>query len=323
MSDYFMEQDLEDERDLYSRAPVAGQIDEEGHMQAEELWGVQTRIFDISINASMTELSKTSNKAIWSVGSNMHSDLQNVIASRNRDKATHADREGDLRRCIILNAQVVEQRNDAPVKVGIRINHLMNRLITDKGAYNWTIRAHTPTSGVSKVQGHIFEPTNIFTKTMYKDLDRMDLHSLDREIKIDEKDKEASISTQGIAWHILGKNVDNGMFEDWENEFYRMEASLQQTQARRTFIPYEIAKELKEAMAEPVMQIEKSFVDLSNLQATFFRADGDPWNSVTGLVGESAYLGEDSQDQERSHNLTKINEIGIKLRMDYILYPEN
>jgi hypothetical protein len=307
-----------------SMADIAGGIDEEGHLQESDLWGVQTKIFDISFSGSMEQFATDPRLTVFKLGSNMTPHLKHVTAMHNRDKARTEDREGNPAKAIILNAQVVEQHNDFPVKLGIKIKHLVP-MVLGKNANNWSLNPYCPTQTVGKHAGHIFEPANIFKRFMYEKLDRLDTAKLAKEIRLDQaEDGYVPYRTDGISWRLLQQNVYDDVFPHFTEQFYDIEDELEASRRRRfkVDIPQDVASTMYKAIEAPLKEFEKSYVDLNDFNAVLLRDDGEAFNSTAGLIGEAYGSDADSRDEESSHNVTRVSHAGIKLKLSYVLKKE-
>ena len=85
-------------------------------------------------------------------------------------------------------------------------------------------------------------------------------------------------------------------------------------------VPTEIAQQICEAIRKPLETIEKSFVDMRKLHGRFERADGEHWNSFSGLIGEAAGMDADSKGFLKEHALTSVYSAAVKVQIEYIVY---
>jgi hypothetical protein len=142
----------------------AGVMDADGHLAAEDLYGVQKNTFVATIKGSLEEFANNPDKAVWSIPPEAHRFLQKVTSQVDRSKPTSENLVGDLGRTILLKATVKEVRNQFPIDIGLDIQGLVPTQLTSAGRHNYVIFADTKPSLVNQ---DIFEPNSIFTKDAY------------------------------------------------------------------------------------------------------------------------------------------------------------
>ena len=319
MTEYY--EDVDEGYFEQSNAQIAGEIDEHGHLQAEELFGVQTKIFDMTCRGSLEQFAANEGKAVWRLVPEMQSLLRHVTSDTNRSKAGSDDLAGDLTKGVLLQATVLEQQSSFPVKIGLTIPGIVPQVYTENKRFNWTIGENTNTTQVNQ---SIFEPDNVFTKYMYSKMQKLDVASLDKQIRfdVDPTGESALVDHKGIAYDILFQNVENGYFDtedtnyliDVDNQVHSNACSLGAP------IPTEIARNLYESIKAPLEVIEKSFVDMRKLHGRFERADGEHWNSFSGLIGEAAGMDADSKGFLKQNALVSEYSASVKVQIKYIVY---
>jgi hypothetical protein len=304
-------------------AGVCGEIDAEGHLQPNALWGTQTAIFDISMSGSLEQLQKNGAASVWSLDENVQQkNLRAVMSKTNRNKPIEADMVGDISKTIWLQATVIEQQNDYPVPVGIDVDGLVARSFTQHSRHNWVIRPNTPTMAVNQ---SIFDPNNMFTRRMYATSEKLDTASLRTQIRVDPSGSQATIDPNGIAYEILMTNWQKGILPEYHDYLTTINSQiLQQPAARHVSgvqIPVALANQLIEAIEPELKRVESSFVDMRTIKARFTRADNEEnWNSLKNLVGEAAGAGDDELEYVRQAALNQVHHASIKLRVEYIVY---
>jgi len=320
MTDYYNE-DVEEAYFEPSNAQIAGEIDEQGHLQAEDLYGVQTKIFNMTCNGSLEQFAANKGKATWKLSPDMQSLLRQVTSTTNRSKATSDDLTGDLTKAVLLQATVLEQRNSFPVPIGLNIPGMVPQVYSENKRYNWILE---PNTGTSPVNQSIFEPDNVFTKYMYSNLQKLDVESLEKQVRfdVDPTGESALVDHNGIVYDVLMRNVCSGKFSEDDTQYLLDvdERVRSNPYSMGAPIPTDIAKEICEAIKGPLEVIEKSFVDMRKLHGRFERADGEHWNSFSGLIGEAAGMDADSKGFLKQHALTSSYSASVKVQIKYIVY---
>jgi hypothetical protein len=316
--DYESGSDDGEEGEMVERR-IAGQIAADGHLQAEDLYGVQTKIFNMSCSGSLEELAANPSKAKWQMSSEMQKLLRQVTSTTNRSKAGEEQLAGNLSKAVLLHCSILEQRNDYPVAIGVNIPGMVPQVYDRTSRYNWIIENNTPTTLINQP---IFDPDNVFTRYMYEKLQKLDMASLNDQIRF-EKDPNAPhahMDPNGFAWQIMMKNVHQGKFQGADDHLLALNDSVQYNSNVLLKVPVAIAREVYEAIKEPLQKIESSFVDLRKLECTFTRVNNEPWNSISGLIGETVGMGHDSQTYMQETNLTAQKSASIKVQIKYIVY---
>jgi len=320
MSEYY-EDDVEDNYFEQSDAQIAGEIDDQGHLQAEDLYGVQRKTFNMTCSGSLEQLAANGKKALWQMSPDMQSLLRQVTSTTNRSKAGNDDLTGDLGKAVLLQATILQERNSFPVPLGLSIPGMVPQVYGQNKRYNWILEPDTKTIPVNQ---SIFEPDNVFTKYMYSNLQKLDVASLEKQVRfdVDPTGQNALMDQNGIAYDVLMKNVCNRKFDDETTEhLLNVDASIQENQySMGVPVPTEIAQQICEAIRKPLETIEKSFVDMRKLHGRFERADGEHWNSFSGLIGEAAGMDADSKGFLKEHALTSVYSAAVKVQIEYIVY---
>lgn len=303
-----------------SDAQIAGQIDEDGHLQAEDLYGVQTKIFNITINGSLEQIAGNNKLTTWRLSDDMQKQLKQVISSTNRSKAGDEHLAGDLSKAVLLQATILQERSDFPIPIGVKIPGLVPQVYTNNSRYNWVIDKDTRTNTINQ---SIFEPDNVFTKYMYEKLQKLDMETLNQQVDF-EKDpsgKFAMVDTNGFVWDVIMRNAAQGKFRGAEDHLFGIDEQVANSQySFGAKVPMEIARSVYDAIKEPLQNIEKSFVDMRKLCARFERADGEHWNSFGGLIGEAAGLDKDSEGYIKEHKINTPYSASLKVLIKYIVY---
>ena len=297
-----------------SNAPIAGQLDDENHLQMEDLYGVQTRYFDIAIDASLSDCAKNQNNAIWKLNPEFATFMKEVIVNKNRSNASEDDMAGNIEHMIPLACTIVEVHNEHDVPIGINIPGLVPNTISNHGRYAWTLQPRTPPT---QVEYKLSEPDNFLTQRMYSNWRKCDIDQLNREIQFstDPQEKYAVMRTDGLAYEVLMDAIMDGKFGNSLNHNAISEAAQI---SRRVEIDEDIARKVYNSIETPLKDIEKRFMNLKDFQVRFSRADGKPFDSPHGLVG-SPINGVSTQFLDTHFRFTK-KLAGIRLKLEYVLY---
>lgn len=328
--------DMEDEiQDEYSpvqfeqsAATIAGGIDPDGHLQAEELWGVQTKLFDITTpeGCTLEQLaSSAKNGLFWEIPEEMKPYLKQVAKSQNRSAASKDDLDGDLNKALFLGAEVVSYYSDCPKRLAVDIPGLVPMVHTSTGRHNFVIPS---TRGqVVPVGRSIFDADNIFTRHMYEKEQKCDIETLNQDIRfdVDPTKQFAVFNTHGIGWKVLMNNINSPSCPEILANAYDAIAAKNEhimggdTQSPQLAqVPYKVGELIYNSIAEPLREIEKSYVDLENWKVKFSPANKEPWNSVNGLVKDATAYGTDAaQDEVESKTCTPF-QAGILIAMRYV-----
>lgn len=304
-----------------SMSKVAGQIDNQGHLQAEDLYGVQTKIFTVRCQGSLEQLASNPAKATWKLSPEMQKLLRQVTTTTNRSKADEDQLVGDLSKAVILQSTVLQERSDYPIPIGLSIPGMVPQVYDSNSRYNWIVEKETPTTTVNQT---LFEPDNLFTKYMYEKLEKLDIESLNNQIRF-EKDPNAPhalMDPNGFAWQIMMKNVYQGNFPGVEQDLLEIHDSVQNNRNRAVFVkvPVDVAREVHAAIEQPLKSIESSFVDMRKFTCTFERADNQHWNSTQGLIGAAAAADQDTKNYLKANALNNEYSASVKIMIKYIVY---
>lgn len=318
--------DSEDEEYMNSseeeetKAKVQNTINEPAHLQAAQMYGVQTKIFTPRVQGSLEQLASDPSKATWKLSPELQKLLRQVKTTKNRSKAGEEEFVGDISKAVILECTILQERNDYPVPIAVNIPYMVPQVYDSDIRCNWLIEKETPTTNVNRP---LFEPDSLFTQHMYDKLEKLDLESLNNEIRF-EKDPKAThalMDPNGFAWKILMKNVYKGNFPGIEHKLIETHEDVARGNGHVFVkVPVEVARDIHAALAEPLKEIEDSFVDMRKLTCTFQRADNQHWNSIQGLLGAHATLDEDSKHQMKATNLENEYSASVKLLIKYIVY---
>jgi hypothetical protein len=317
---YNIEQEQVPEQPAYK--DLITTIDENGHLTEADLYGVQTKIFNITMPDGVTlEQLQVNNKsgAYWEIPTEMKNMLKHVKKIQNRTHASEEDLEGDVSKALFLGATVISHYNNGPIDLAIDIDGLVPTVFTDKGRHNWVI----PANCSEVIKESIFEPNNYFTRFMYEHNQKCDLKTLNDHIRLDYDPKKqiATMDSLGVGWAVLTKNLHKPSFAEIAGDIRAKNQHIFENPNEQhiAVVPYEVASVIHDAIAEPLREIEKSYTDFYNLRARWTRADKEPWNSIKGLVKDAMVFGNDSVAFEQDQKLSTPIKAGLKLKVKYVL----
>lgn len=308
-----------------SNASVAGGIDEDGHLQAEDMWGVQTKIFDITMPAGVTLetlQAKHKNGVNWELPAELKNMLRQVSTRRNRTNAGEDDLVGDLGKFLFLGAEVISEYSDCPKPLGVLIPGLVPNVYRSTGRFNWVIPAGN--GSTTRVGEPIFEPDNYFTKYMYQHKQKCDLKTLAQHIRLnfDPTKQVAGMESHGVGWKVLTDNMARGEYASAAEGIYAMNehifANPDSQYSHMAKVPFEIAQEIYDAIATPLKEIESAYTDFNTFKVRFVPADGESWANPAGLISESYGFDAESKGYEQQALLNKPINAGIRLRVKYV-----
>lgn len=320
--DSYEDEDSYDMENDEAENKVDAPITVDSHIREKDLsYGLQTKILNMTFTGSLEDIASNSGKAVWKISDNQQDRMKQVTALTNRSKVDKSALEGDLSKAVLVHAQLLQERNDFPVQLGLHIEGLVPKVHTANDVYNWVFEPNTATTMVGQ---DIFEPDNVFAQQMYESLEKLDTASLKQQIRfdVDPTGKTAMFDPNGYAWKVLARSVKQGVFPGFEDHFYDI---CDQVRSTGEFgfgarVPTEIAREVYDAIEAKLKNIESSFTDLRKLHSRIERTDGEPWNSHTGLIGEAASLDSDSKGMCKSNAIQSIYTASAKVLIKYFVY---
>ena len=292
-----------------SEAPVAGQVDEFNHLQMEDLRAVQSAVFCVNINSSLSDWAKNRNNGTWTMNPQLLQYLQEVVTNKNRANAGTDERAGNMERVIPLAATIIEVHNEHSIPIGVNIPGFVPKTFTDNGRYLWVLEPHTPPT---QVEYKVTEPDNFLTKQMYSDWRACDEEQLAREIRMDPEENVAVMRTDGLAFKLLMESIMEGRFDD-DQEMQELKETAARN--RRVEVPLEVGQQVHNWIATPLRDIRSRFLNMKDFRAHFNRADGRPVDSAHGLVGAPMGVSTGYVDTDKRYTPKRA---GFKIRLDYI-----
>lgn len=325
MTDVFYLEDRTDETQPHY-SDLLSTLDEHGHLTESDLFGVQTKIFDITtpMGVTLEKLASDNNGAmIWELPTELKQLLRHVNKTDNRSHVTEADLEGELTKGLFLNATVISQYSSAPIRLAVDIPGLVPQVYSTHGRHNWIIPANCP---FTKIDRSIFEPDNMFTRWMYEHDQKCNLKTLNDHIRLDhDKNKQfAVMSSHGVGWTVLKKNlIKPEFFQEKEAIIAKNRHVFEEEHINHLVqVPYDLAEAVYESIAEPLRKIDARYTNFDTLHARITRLDRQPWNSIKGLAMDTITYGEGNVGYELDQKLHQPFEAGVSLEVKYVLNYE-
>ena len=313
-----------------SCAKVEGLIDEEGHLQAKDLWGVQKRLLHVSmpVGSTLESLQQNHRNGVyWDLGEEFKQNMRQIVSSRNRKNAGAEERAGDTAKMLIVGAKFISHTNDSKKAFGLDIPGLVREAGDGQNMYNYIVSA---TMGNPCNLGIRLEnPDNMFTRTMYEQKQKMDLQTLKRAINRENpaNPKIALMPTNMVGWKVLVQNMEpDGAFADVAETILQMNEPIFQDIANGVErdhyaqVPIDTANVVFDAIAEPLKKFEASYVNLDEFRIKWVPADGQAWTHSNGLINETAGRGfAGGEGAEKSSEISRPINASVYLQLEYIL----
>lgn len=321
--DSFVASDIESDEE-YHAAPAPAQEEYDPlrgqHVLPEMYRKPLSVIMDISFKASPEELAAGLVDCDWRLADHLPKYLKQNVATKNRSQASDDQLKGDLRRAVPIQLEILRDHNTMPFPMHITAPGMSNVSMSRDGTSLWYTEAKTQSQPVKEF---VFVPESVIDKYMVLNNLTMTPEDLKNDITLVEakgkKPGYGTVAIQSPAYEKLVTNLDAGKWqEEVDDELYN---SITKPTRRQTVVevPYEVAKTLYENMEAPIKDFTDRCVDLENFYVRAERADGMPWNSRNGLVGETVGSNMDPDHALPSEALTTRQVYHVKARLTYSL----
>ena len=292
---------------------------EDQHLTKEDVYGIQTKIIYAEINGTLEEFAAHSEKSEWKMTPNVAKSFGRLDKSKGRATANTCDYKGDLNKCILLDAIIIDAGNSHPRTSGINITGMVPSTVTDKKPYLWVMPANVPHININK---SIFSPDNKFTRTMYEEYGKCDLDSLNSQIRFG-KGNLSSVDVEGIVWGTIMDNIKTK--KSWAgayHDIYDLNSAKLNNELKSPWveIPTKIARDVHASISEDLKWIEKSFVNLNELSVKFTPTNADAWNNVEGLIGQNISTDSETQLNHATSALETYGNQFARIELHYISY---
>ena len=311
-----------------STATVEGLIDEEGHLQTKDLWGVQQRLLTISLPAGTTleDLQRNHRNGIyWDMSEEFKQQMRQIATSRNRKNAGPEDRVGNTGKMLIVGAKFMNHTSDCKKAFGLDIPGLVPEAGDGKRMFNYIV---TPTNGNPCVMNaELSNPSDMMTRSMYEQKQKFDLATLKKAINLENPadPKTALMPTNNIGWKVLLKNMgEGGYFEDVADTVVRLNPSyfeqrVDPDEVHYAKVPVDVAKDVFKAIAKPLEDLEKCYVNLDEFRIKWVPVDGNAWTHAAGLINETAGQGFASEGAEKTAEISRPINAYVHVMLSYIM----
>jgi len=317
MSEYYDDVDEEEVEPAY--AEMANSY---SHMSKDDLFGVQKKTFNVSLEGLSLEKLQNNykNGYHWEIPEELKTLLRHIKKTKNRDVVTDEDLQGDIGKALFLAARVKSHRSTAPVKIAMNVPGLVPQSFTKNGVHCHVVPSNIPYTVINK---DIFSPKNIYTEFMYQHNKKCDLQTLKQHIKLDhDKNKQTALmDSRGVGWKVLMDNIESEDYEDVYDDIMSTNAHIIEgtSKSRWAEVPYHTAEEIYEAIAAPLKEIEESYTDMNTFAIKLSREDGKPWSNTSNLHLGSDVHGSEATGWESEDKLNTPFQIDIELEVEYIL----
>lgn len=310
-----------------SDANISGGIDENGHMAVEDVWGSERKVFHIKtpVGCTLEQLAASKKKGIrWMIPTELKQMLRHVNKKNNRSVASAKDLDGDLGKLLFLSATVIRDYSNCAKDLAFDIDGFVPEIHGDTGRHAWVIPAG---NGVpSSFRQDILNPDNIFTTFMYDHDQKCNLKTLSTHINLnqDPNKQMAGMTSKGVGWKVLldNLNIPDGPYANSREGIYAQNKHIIDHPESKfnqiAQVPYEVAVDIYDAIAKPLKEIEKSYVDMNKWGATITPDDGLAWNSTVGLCTDGMAYGSDSTGVEVESRLNTPFKAGIFLEVKLV-----
>lgn len=321
---YEEEDDYGDERsDDYVDAPLPAvneyNPDEEEHVKKEQLYQVQYREFYFPLTGSLDKLHRCKSLLVSKPSEALHHRLKQTTSMTNRSNPTEENTSGNLDRMIIVDAKQIHIANAYPRTWMYTVNNklLVPNMLTPHGTEctNVIIAGTVP----QDTKRSIFSPNAIMTAELLRKWERCDAEMVDEQFKFLPGQPTCLMLTKDIngrdsvAVDLLKRNPKAfpkfNLYEALRNQLPDMPY---------TPVPTDIGREMVAFMKKEVASIAERFVSAKDIAVRWAPADGQDLNSAATLVGESATLASNKQNEYKKIIQNTHYEAGVVLGVWYL-----
>ena len=304
----------------YSNAQAGGMIDNEGHMQAEDLKGAKTIRFWATIPAGETLETlhaKYPKGFVTQIPAHLRPTLGHVMTDRNRANATEKDMYGNRQKAVIVSARIISQKSDVPKAIAVDIKGVVGNTYTRNGRHAHVLHPCKFTN----MDREVNDPDNIFSRAMYQKNQRCDLASLQENVRLNDRGGKDSFRTGTLAWDKLLENEP--VWDEMGSEFQQMKADHPYAFSESNVsywvdVPHSISRPLYKGLEEQIKNFEKTYIDLDDWNVTLKPADGKAWNDNASLLGDSVNAKGTAYERETMIH-KPMQESGVEVELKYFL----
>lgn len=308
--------------DMPEEDPNAYKPEEEEHVNADALYGVQKRTIRYCLKGSLEQLNRQKLRTVRRLNERAHPHMKQVTSMRGRNNPTAENTAGNLDRIVLLGVRIVNHVNQYPVAIGYNINSkiLVPGTLTDTGdVYTGVLEAKAPSTTSDRV---IFEPTNIFSRRMLEQWERVDPEALDQEFIFPKVGNGTCLVRVDDG---TGTSVAIELLRNHPHLFPGINAN-EIVRNRLERIPYselpeDVGRQLHTHMAGEIEKIAASFISVNDLSMSFHCVDGNDWNTWQNLEGEAVALEPNKQSEYKKIALNSVHSAAVQVELTFIPVP--
>lgn len=308
-----------DSEDEYSNEDVEEHMNSDDEVDRKN---VVTLVMEIK--KSMAFLAANPSECVFRLPESALKHLKHVEATHNRTNASDADRNGDLKRGIILKATITAAKNEFPMNIGLDLPGLVPSELTAHSRHNFVLMANLPAHEGLSID--ISTPDSIFTKWMYENWKVCTPEDLDAEIIDSRKDPtQCHLYPDSMIWQAITTLCKRGFFKSQADTIHEINQATkhfsdERTQAMVT-APKNIVYKVRDKLVEPMLLTEQAFVNMEKFDGRFTRADGKKWNSHTALVSNTINTASDESTYD-ANEMTIVRHALAKVRIEFVTQRE-
>lgn len=304
-------------------AEVTAPVNTTDHIPMSMFQKPQKVTLSVSFTASPNQLAENPSKARWKMAPHIQDALKYNAALHNRDKASGDQLLGKLDRVIPLHMKLVSQQNTFPYFIGLEApNVLMNNTLYESGKCLLRVPPATSTMAVDR---DIFQPVNMVTEHMYRNLRMATPDDLAHDVKMiparGNRPGRAAIATNSLAHQTLQDSLHAGLWQNLHNEM-DIDKIFQPGMDQFVEVPESIGKEIVTALKGPLEEAAKGFVNMADFEFRMVRADAHkewttPKNIHNAFTSESGTV---SGKQLSSDVMQQQHTFSAEIEMHYITF---
>lgn len=286
------------------------------HLRKEDFHRVNSVILDIEFVGTPAKFDKMGTP-VWKLESEqVLKTFKDNVAQTDRDKASDEHLQGDLKYCIPIDLKVMEVANSAPFKVGIDVPGILGKTVTNKKTFVHTIPANTAPTILGQPLS-VFEPVNPVDKPKFLKMAQSNLGDLEKSLQLVTNHKNgahAKIEVGSLPFRTLRDNVDL-----WPEVAETID--FDNVRTADIEVPLKVGQHLQEFLKPQVAELEKAYMNVENIQANLFRADGEKFSSSKNIVGttNSQNLGAEVSHAMNNAHADKVMSVHLKAEFFYCL----
>lgn len=292
-------------------------------LTSDDVEEYRTAFFPVSLPAGSTLETlqeKYPNGFTWRPTEGQKLKMLHINRTKNRANATSEDLVGSKAKMLVLDAKITHDITDCPKELGVTIHGLVPLTYATSGhVFNHVILPGS--SGErSQVGFNIFDPNHKFTREMYVKDGMLTKKELDETVRVGKK--LSTIETGSAGWNTLQENLEKGHFAEHKEEIERNTAHLKKTIGQPAVVPYQVAKAVHTCLAEPIAEIQDSYINLDDFSVKIEPSDMQAWTNPVGLIRDAMPTNEESKANELAHQMNRPIRAGAVIELKYVFGAE-